>query len=390
MIDSIHIALSGLHGFERGLKVIANNTANLNTPGFKSSSLQFADMYAGGFGSYGLGDFGLGLNTLGTVLSFEQGQIQGTNNGLDLAIDGLGFFVVQDRQGNLRYTRDGAFKFNTEGILVTATTEEEVMARDANGLLTRVSIANLRANDPAPTGTIVFGGNLSSAVTTATVGGVTVIDRNGSTHTLSVRFDAVAGAAGTWNVTVLEGNTTVANNLQIIFASGRPTPATQRLAFGYQLEGQDEIPITLDFSQNVTSHQAQTTSTLAMTSQTGHVAGTLTGTTFDGTGTLVLTYSNGETVRDVRLALARFDSPDAIQAVDDNRFEAVDGRGWLAGVAGENGFGSIRASKLEMSNVDLSQEFSELVIMQRGYQASSQIVSTANEMLAELFAMKGK
>ena len=119
-------------------------------------------------------------------------------------------------------------------------------------------------------------------------------------------------------------------------------------------------------------------------------SGALSGTTFDANGNLTLSYSNGSTVKGASLALARFDSPDAVGSLGDNQFEQLDENAWHLGVAGEGAFGNVRSGRVEISNVDLSQEFSDLVIMQRGYQASSQIISTANDMLQELFSMKSK
>jgi len=130
--------------------------------------------------------------------------------------------------------------------------------------------------------------------------------------------------------------------------------------------------------------------TLKMDSQDGLGPGTLSGTAFDANGVLRLSYSNGQTVKGASLALARFDSPDAVAALGNNQFEMVNKNAWHFGKAGEGAFGSVRAGQIEISNVDLSQEFSDLVIMQRGYQASSQVISTANEMLQQLFSMKSK
>ena len=131
-------------------------------------------------------------------------------------------------------------------------------------------------------------------------------------------------------------------------------------------------------------------STLAMASQDGYAPGTLTKTAFDASGALVLTYSNGQTVKGARLALARFATPDAVQELGGGEYGQARGLHWQVGTAGAAGFGSVRAGMLEMSNVDLSREFSELVVMQRGYQAASQVVSTANDMLQELFGIKQK
>ncbi len=127
-----------------------------------------------------------------------------------------------------------------------------------------------------------------------------------------------------------------------------------------------------------------------MASQDGYGPGALTQVAVDATGTLVATYSNGPTARGARLALAWFGSEDAVQDVGGNLFAEANGIAWRRGAAGEGGFAAVRAGSLEVSNVDLSREFSDLVVMQRGYQASSQVVSTANDMLQELFGMKHK
>ena len=105
---------------------------------------------------------------------------------------------------------------------------------------------------------------------------------------------------------------------------------------------------------------------------------------------MILTYANGQTVKGNKLALGRFNTIDDVRAEGSNMFEAVDQAQWQIGVAGSGAFGEISGKMIEVSNVDLSEEFSNLIVMQRGYQASSQIISTANDMLQELFSMKGK
>jgi flagellar hook protein FlgE len=394
MIDAIFIAMTGLHGYETGLRVISNDTANLNTPGYKNSSLLFSDLfyssgYLGGGGSEAYGQYGYGLETLGTVLSFDQGQLQSTGNNLDLAVDGLGLFMLRDDAGHIHYTRDGQFKFNSEGFLVSTTTGEQVMAVDASGNLAPITIANLKTDPATATSIVTFSGNLSSTATTDTVGNVTVIDKVGTSHTLQVKLDAVAGTPGSWNVALLDGTTTVGTGT-IAFINGQPDPAKSKVSITYTPSGQSDVPLTLDFSSNVTSFDSGSRSTLAVASQDGFGAGDLVSTAFDASGTLQLTYSNGQVVKGSRLALGRFSSQDAISPVGDNEFEVTDAQAWQTGVAGEQGFGTVRSGMIEASNVDLSQEFSELVIMQRGYQASSQVISTANDMLTELFGMRGK
>jgi flagellar hook protein FlgE len=198
-----------------------------------------------------------------------------------------------------------------------------------------------------------------------------------------------ATTPGAWTVQVMDGTTTVGTG-QLVFANGTPTAANSKITLTHMPTGLPAIPLTLDFSSNVTSYAAGNLSTLAFSSQDGYAPGTLTGESFDATGTLVLTYSNGQTVKDAQLVLGRFDSLDAVAATGNNQFDATNSLAWHAGVAQAGGFGTVRSGMVELSNVDLSQEFSDLVIMQRGYQASSQVISTANDMLQELFQMKSK
>lgn len=392
MIDSITIAQTGLRGFEEGLRTISNNTANLNTPGFKGSSTSFADMAFGGQWSGGNGSFGqpgLGLNVLGTSMNFSKGDLQSTGNPLDLAIDGEGFFTLRDANGELRYTQDGQFKFDTDGTLVSIATGEQVMSLDAEGNLVPVSLTNLQTSPAEATTSITFSGNLSSTATSDSISNVTVIDAAGTTHTLSLKFAPLTGSAGSWTVTLMDGTTTVGTST-LVFASGQPVAGSSTLSFSYTPSSGSAMALDLDFSSNVTSFDSGTSSTLAVASQNGLAVGTLNSAGFDDTGTLVLAYSNGKTTKKGQLALAQFRSTDDVQALGNNEFAAQGGKTWQTGVAGSGQFGSISSGMVEGSNVDLSQEFSELVIMQRGYQACSQVVSTASDMLTALFGMLSK
>jgi flagellar hook protein FlgE len=389
MLDSIYIGMTGLQGYSQGLRVIANNTANLNTPGFKSSSLQFADMfYSSSSTGSGTMQVGYGLNTAGTVLNFEQGELRQTGNSLDLAIDGQGLFTLQDSSGNLHYTRAGQFTFNADGVLVSRIDGSKVMGLDANGALREISTSGLAAAQGKATTTVKFSGNVSSTAPDATVGSVKVIDSLGGEHQLTVKFTNTGDVTpGTWKVELLDG-TEVVGSGEISFVNGRPDPATATINITYSPAGLEDVPLTLDFSTDVTSFASGNLSSLAVTSQDGFLPGALTGVSFDDLGTMILSYSNGQTVKGLRLALGRFDSLDAVAASGNNQFDATNSLAWHTGMAGGSGFGAIRSGMVELSNVDLSQEFSDLVIMQRGYQASSQVISTANDMLQELFQMK--
>lgn len=391
MIDAIYIAETGLQGFEQGLRAIAHDTANLNTPGFKGQSTMFADLfYSPGMftssGGFHFGSYGNGLASLGTAINFQKGELQNTGNPLDLAIDGQGFFTLQDSNGAIHYTQDGQFKFNSDGVLVSSITGEQVMALDATGKLVPVTLTGLQTSPASATTTITFGGNLSSTATSDTISNVTVIDAAGTSHTLTATLAPVAGSPGSWTVTLKDGTTTVGTGT-IVFQNGVPVAGSDKISLSYTPANGSPVPLTLDFSTNVTSFDSGSTSSLAITKQDGYGVGTLTQASFDATGTLVLTYSNGQTVKNKQLALSQFRSEDDAESIGNNEFASKGSGLWQVGVAGKGIFGSVRSGQLEMSNVDLSQEFSNLVIMQRGYQACSQVVSTANDMLSTLFNM---
>jgi flagellar hook protein FlgE len=383
MSDGIYTAETGLAAFEAGLQAISNDTANLNTPGYKGSSLLFSDLVDSN-ANHGAGGSGEGVATSGTTMNFTPGQLQSTGNPLDLAISGNGFFTLQDKSGNIHYSQDGQFHFGTDGKLVSTSTGEDVMAMDGNGALVPIDISSLQNNAAKATTTVSFGGNLSSTATTDTVGNVQVIDASGTAHTLSLGLVPVSGTPGSWTATLSDGSTTVGSGTIAFSSTGQPVPGSGTLSLTFTPSGGSAIPLELDFSA-ATSTASGASSTLAVTSQDGFAAGTLNGQSFDGSGTLVLTYTNGQTVKDGQLALANFLSPDDVRSTGSNEFSATAGHTLQTGVAGTGTFGTVESGEIEGSNVDLSQEFSNLVIMQRGYQASSQVISTASDMLSSLF-----
>jgi flagellar hook protein FlgE len=393
MLESIYIGLTGLTGYSQGLKVISNNVTNLNTPGFKSSQLQFADMFystqgAGG-GQNGTLQFGTGLTTLGTVFDFSQGEIRQTGNDLDVAVEGNGLFVLRNKAGELRFSRAGQFGFDAEGFLVSRSGGSRVLALGAEGELHEVSLQGLRLNPPKATSSVKFTGNLNSSVAQNVVDSVRVIDAVGGEHLLRLTFgNNSAATPGEWTVSVAEGATSVGSGT-IRFNNGQPVPGASTFSVDYTPAGAAQpASLSFDFSADTTSFASGTTSTLEVASQDGFAVGALSKVSFDGEGHLVLTYSNGQETRSQRLALASFERPDATLAeVGGNEFALEGATPLRLGHAATGPFGSISAGVVEISNVDLSQQFSDLIIAQRGYQASSQVIGTANELLQALFEL---
>jgi flagellar hook protein FlgE len=407
VFNSIYIGMSGMEGFSKGLQVISNNVANLNTPGFKSSTLQFTDAYylqsaAGGQsqGESGLStQFGSGLTTLATVTDFQAGQLQQTDNSLDVSISGNGYLVEQDEAGTHQtYTRDGQLQFNADGQLVSTTNGKYVLGYPADGsqTLARITLDGLRTNPAKATATVTFNGNLSTSTSTNTDGGpaqtelssVVINDAVGALHTLKVTFvNKGPDSPDEWTVTVSEGDKTLGTGT-IGFAGANPKPDENTVAFTYTPAGGSPFEVKLDFSSNVTSYDSGNLSTLAVASQDGYGAGSISKTTFDADGKLTITYSNGQTATGAQLALAGFEAPQHLKQEAAGQFTASADAGLRLGRPNTSGLGGITAGEIEESNVDLSGEFSNLIVMQRGYQAASNILTTADDMLKTLFSMR--
>jgi flagellar hook protein FlgE len=391
MFDIISIGMSGLVGYARGLRVIGNNLANVNTTGFKGSQLSFSDRFYQMLGTSGGANaqLGTGLDAGSTVVNFQNGTFTQTGNPLDAAVNGEGFFVLHN-DGAVRYTRAGQFQFNTEGILVSQTSGAHVQGLDANGQLRDISNTALQVSPPKASSIVKFSGNLSSNATAdVAVNDVTVFDSAGAPHALNCVFhNNGAVTPGTWTVTVSDANGTVATG-QIGFSGGSPQTGASSMALTYSPAGTNPLSLTLDFSGAVTSFATGTTSSLAMATQDGYAVGALTALSFDAQGELVATYSNGQTVKGVQLALARFDSNQELIESGKGEFEIPGTATVHLSTAKSGVFGSIVGGSVENANIDLAQEFSNLIVMQRGYQASSHVISTANDMIQELFDMKG-
>lgn len=390
MLNSINIGTSGLVGFSKELETISNNVANLNTPGFKGSSAQFSSLFDAGAGTgegKGGTNSGAGLTLMPSVIDFSQGQVNGTANDLDVAIDGSGFFVLKNTAGEITYTRDGRFSLDAKGVLVNGA-GEHVQGLSADGVLKDLSIADARTNPAKASAAVTLSGLLSGTDVTKTISGVQVTDSAGATRTLSLEFtNNKAVTPGSWLVAVKDGATTVGSGEIRYDAAGQLDPAFASFKIDYAPAGAAPMPLTFTIGAGSTS-PATGNSTLAVSTVDGYGTGQLTQATFDTSGKLKITYSNGQSTTDQTLALAEFASTDALEQAVGTSYTTRDPQSVRLGTA--NGTSSsINAASLEGSNVDLSKQFSAIIITQRGYQAASELISTANEMLDTLMRMKG-
>lgn len=394
MLDSIYIGMSGLVSFSKGLTNISNNVANLNTPGFKGSQLEFLDLfyryqYSGSSDQQGSPySEGSGVRAGATLANFSDGSFSQTGNDLDLAISGNGFFTLT-KAGQTFYTRAGQFQIDSEGYL-SAKDDGARVAGFAGGGLTDISVSGKRSNPAQATRSINFVNTLSTSSTSFSVPNVPVFDSLGIEHKLTLNLtNNSATTPGSWTATLLDGSTTVATGGISYGATGSPVAGQDTLAFTYTPGGgANPSAITLDFSGS--SYFSSSSSTLSVGKSDGYAAGYLTKTTVDTDGSVVLNYSNGQKVKDQRLALTWFDNTAALQAQGSNRYILNGTSAKVLGNPGDNGLGTLKSGGIELSNVDLAREFSELIIVQRGYQASSQVISAANEMIQQLGDIRGR
>jgi flagellar hook protein FlgE len=393
MLTSIYTSLTGLLGFSRGLDVTSNNVANLNTPGFKSSELTFRDLFYR-FSEEGNGrdalpeQVGVGVDTPSTRIRFRQGELRDTGNPLDVAIDGNGFLTV-NRDGEQLYTRAGQLEFGADGLLVERGSGAQVFGLNGTQLVP-VSIDGLRTSPSRATTEVRVGGNLSTGSTTAQLNDIQVFDSLGRAQTLSLRFTRSATIPSSWNVEVLDAASAVLSTGEIRFqGNGSPAPGFNTLALPYGPAGAPAVTLVFDFGDpgsfsGTTNFSGGADSSLQVQSQNGFAAGSLTTATFDERGVLQLTYSNGQTASGARLALAWFLDLQALTQLGEGLFANRTEQTPTISGAQETVMGRIVAQRIELSNVELSEQFTDLIILQRGFQSSSQVTSVANEMIQQL------
>jgi len=400
MLDSIYSAYTGLLSFSKALSVLSNNVSNMNTPGFKSSDVTFRDLFyqfssSGGQTTAQESQVGEGTDTSGTRINFAQGNPADTGNPLDAAISGNGFFVLEDASHNLYYTRAGQFDVNSSGDLVDKTTSFRVQGISGKSDLSNINIAHLQTSAAKATTDVAFVGNLSRGATTDTISSITVYDSVGASHKLSLTLtNNNSATTGSWLIQVQDENSKTIGNGEIRFnADGSPETGFNTVSISLAPTGVTPSQITLDFGtpngfSGATNFSGGTTSDLKMTTQDGHAAGSLTGTTFDAQGFLTLSYSNGQTAKGPQLALSWFNDLQGLHQKGNQLFTNPAGLVPLVGSADGKVMGTLSSNQIEGSNVDLTQQFTDLVIIQRGYQSSSQVISVANQMIQQLNDMR--
>jgi flagellar hook protein FlgE len=395
MLGAIYVGLSGMNAYSRGLQTISNNVANLNSPGFKSTAVNFGDVF--NYGGGGLTFFnGLGDQTAGNGVRFsearvdyKQGDLRQSDGDLDLAIQGSGFLVLL-KDGKTYYTRTGQFLVDKDGFIVQQGTEYRLGVLDSAGRAVALNIDSKRTSAPKATTVVKFADNLSSSATTATIADIAVYDSRGGKQTWQAKFDKVTSAIGEWTVTVTDQTGATVGTKTLKFTGSSVDPATAKLVFTASPDGADPLSVEFDFSSGVSSFSSGTVSTLRSASVDGSAVGALTTVTLDEQGQIKLSYSNSKTENVGFVAVADFRDPQQLRRISGGLFENVGAAPGRLLASNTDGIGRLLSKQAEASNVDLSEQFGDLILVQRGFQASSQVVSATNDMIQQLFGIRGQ
>jgi flagellar hook protein FlgE len=398
---TFNIALTGLNAASADLNVTANNIANSNTVGFKESRAQFADFFLSN--PYGVSEtaVGGGVRVSKVAQQFSQGAINITNNSLDLAISGSGFFTLS-HNGALSYTRAGAFGTDRDGFIVndsgsrlqayppivggtgfnTANLSDIQLSTSDNPPVATTSVSvgvNLPAADAVPVTTPFSATDPTSYNNTTSL---TVYDSLGTAHAANLFF--VKGAtANTWDVyTQIDGNAVGgANPITFNTDGSLATPAGngQLVLPAYAgTNGSAPLNITLGLS-NITQF-GDTFSVNSLTSN-GYATGRLSGIEVTQEGIVQARFTNGQATPLGQVAVANFANPQSLQQLGNTGWGETFASGpVIRGEANSSNFGFIQSGALESSNVDISAQLVNLITAQRSFQANAQVIQTADQI----------
>ncbi len=397
MLRSLFSGISGLRAHQQLMDVVANNISNVNTTGFKTSAVTFQDTLSqmvraaaapgNGVGGLNPAQVGLGVQLGSITTNFTQGSAQSTGNSTDLMIQGDGFFVVRNG-GEIDYTRAGAFTFDTDGRLVNSDgmIVQGWMATNGtvntNGSTADIILPAGTTIPPVATTGVALGGNITSGTTTDLTLTQTVFDTAGNAHDLSI---VLTPNSGTYDVSITDvtvdpttpiGSDNLSFNADGSYAAGGPINVALP----------DGTSIDIDLS-GITYYGGS--QSLGVTGSTGSASGTLQKFQISEDGTVVGAFSNGQKLNLAVIALATFNNPDGLEKIGGTSYQATANSGIAqVGTPAGGSRGQLLSGSLEMSNVDLAQEFTNLIIAQRGFQANSRVITTSDQMLQDLVDIK--
>lgn len=425
--SALYSGVSGLNTNSQAMSVIGNNLANTNTLGFKGARTVFADLLSGRInGSGGSSQVGRGVGMSKVDNIFSQGTFESTESGLDVAIEGEGFFLLKGPvDETVYYSRAGAFRFNDEGYLVNPEgLRVQGKGYDANGDLiagdpTDIQVVNAGLIPGNVTTTMTLNTNLdaSSAIIPAATqfnyadtttfnysSSTQVFDTLGNPHLLTTYFrKAPLPATNTWNwywtaensatppAILGQGTVGAAPAGTITFTPdgildplNPPTGTVIPAASLNWANGTTATGLTITFDTT----QFNSDSVVISQEQNGFGAGNLTGVDIDADGVVIASYSNGEQTKIASLVLGKFGNPNGLELSGSNLYKETSASGVpRTGLPGAE-LGKVFTNSLEQSNVDMGAEFVKMITVQRGFQANSKIITTVDELLGELINLK--
>ena len=407
MIGSLYTGISGLNANVTAMSVIGDNIANVNTTAFKSNRASFQNVLSQSLTGSDSNSIGRGVNMSGTSASWSQGTFETTNNGTDLAINGKGFFMVQDSAGLNYYTRDGGFYFDADGNLVNSdgftVQGYAVDTVDTDGTFTLGSLGDIciTGSTSAPSATTKMATTLNLDAD-AEVGDIfnttiTLFDSLGGEVPVTIEFTNTGPGAWGWAATVPATVGTCASTGAITFdANGDlATPgANPTIDITALINGANDVSTTWEFLDDTGATDGSITgyaspSITTFLNQNGYTAGSLQGASVDEDGVVTGLFSNGEIPPLFQLCLADFPNYQGLQGIGKNLYAQSRESGQATpGVPGTGRLGLISPSTLEMSNVDLAQEFVKMITTQRAFQANSKVITTSDEILSDLINIK--
>ncbi|MEZ5425397.1 MAG: flagellar hook protein FlgE [Pyrinomonadaceae bacterium] len=417
MAFAFNTALSGLNANSTALNIVGNNIANANTIGFRGSSITFMDVYAGSGGARlnGAGNnlqVGNGVQTGAIHTNFDQGNLVESGSPLHSAIQGNGFFVVRNPSGFNAYTRAGDFTVSRTGDLLSSNGGEVQGYMATNGVIVPGTVLSTirfpigQTIQPQVTSEATFRMNLNASANTGAIFHATmqVFDSRGTERTLDLTFTRLAD--GTFDMTgtldgvavetIVDGGAQSPNPVNFVFNTdgtlGSPTslqiiPDQTQLGTAVlpsiDIKLRETNPDGTPGSFNITSYTGN--SAVGSTSQDGYAAGELNGAAVDQDGFIFGIFSNGQSRVIGRFALATFNSNESLQRLGGNMFaETLTSGQATIGEPGSGGRGLLAGGYLEQSNVNITDEFVDLIQAQRGFQANSRVITTLNQTFQDL------
>jgi flagellar hook protein FlgE len=423
-------AVSGMNANGTSLSVISDNIANLNTVGFKQSRVEFGDVLSQSM-SEGSSQIGRGVQVMGVSPLFTQGSFESTASGLDLSIDGDGFFMVSDTASAQYYTRAGQFSIDKNGNIVnpdnltlqgyladaagniTGTTGNlQVATRQNPANMTTAAQVALNLNATATVNALPFTldgngdgmnndpANFNSSTT------VNVFDSQGGSHPVTLYFSKTAD--NTWDVHYVHDDPTVPGTLidagtqNLVFnADGSLNTDNSGVGISFNFGGAVTNPQPIAFNFGTGTGEAVAGTGLDMSTQfasvfsvlslnqDGYASGSLKNISVSEGGVITGAFTNGQTRAIGQVALARFISPSGLSKLGRNLYgESFDSGQPVVGTANSSGIGKVAANSLELSNVDLADQFVKMITAQRGFQANSRVITTTDELMTEMVNLK--